>query len=52
MPDYEAGQIKLLPEFWNEVNDGEVTLKFHFWSGDIVMYKIVKNGTNVTGEAS
>ncbi|RRJ64042.1 cellulase [Paenibacillus oralis] len=49
MPDYETGVIKLQPEFWREVNNGEVTLKFHFWSGEIVTYKAVKSGTSVTG---
>lgn len=49
VPDYETGVIKLQPEFWREVNDGEVTLKFHFWSGEIVAYKVVKSGTSVTG---
>lgn len=51
MPDYAAGQIKLQPEFFNEVKDGEVTLKFHFWSGEIVSYKLTKSGTSVTGKA-
>lgn len=52
VPDYETGVIKLQPEFWREVNDGEVTLKFHFWSGEIVAYKVVKSGTNVTGTSA
>ncbi|MEK3868964.1 MULTISPECIES: cellulase family glycosylhydrolase [unclassified Paenibacillus] len=52
VPDYETGVIKLQPEFWREVNDGEVTLKFHFWSGEIVAYKVVKSGTSVTGTSA
>ncbi|MGG6310928.1 cellulase family glycosylhydrolase [Paenibacillus macerans] len=51
MPDSAAGQIKLLPEFFKEVKDGEVTLKFHFWSGEIVSYKLTKTGSAVTGKA-
>jgi hypothetical protein len=38
--------------FFNEVNDGVVILKFHFWSGAIIEYKITKNGTSITGTAS
>lgn len=51
MPDLASGQIKLLPEFFKEVKDGEVTLKFHFWSGEIVSYKLTKTGTAVKGQA-
>ncbi|WP_058830907.1 cellulase family glycosylhydrolase [Paenibacillus polymyxa] len=51
-PAYDANGIKLLPEFFNSVKDGEVTLKFHFWSGDVVTYKITKSGTRVTGVTS
>ncbi|MCF2716624.1 cellulase family glycosylhydrolase [Paenibacillus sp. UKAQ_18] len=51
-PAYDANGIKLLPEFFNSVKDGDVTLKFHFWSGDVVTYKIAKSGTRVTGTTS
>ncbi|WP_408638033.1 hypothetical protein [Paenibacillus sonchi] len=34
---------------FNEVNNGDVILKFHFWNGEILNYKITKNGTCVTG---
>ncbi|WP_025679362.1 cellulase family glycosylhydrolase [Paenibacillus polymyxa] len=51
-PAYDANGIKLLPEFFNSVKDGEVTLKFHFWSGDVVTYKITKSETRVTGVTS
>ncbi|WDM22076.1 cellulase family glycosylhydrolase [Paenibacillus polymyxa] len=51
-PAYDANGIQLLPEFFNSVKDGEVTLKFHFWSGDVVTYKITKSGTRVTGTTS
>ncbi|GAA0478918.1 hypothetical protein Aca07nite_86160 [Actinoplanes capillaceus] len=48
-PDYTAGTILLKPEFFAEVNDGAVTLTFHFWSGTQVAYRITKSGTTVTG---
>ncbi|APB68897.1 cellulase [Paenibacillus polymyxa] len=51
-PAYDANGIKLLPELFNSVKDSEVTLKFHFWSGDVVTYKITKSGTRVTGTTS
>ncbi|WP_110930279.1 cellulase family glycosylhydrolase [Paenibacillus bouchesdurhonensis] len=51
-PAYSEGKIKLQQAFFNEVNDGTITLKFHFWSGEIVNYTIKKNGSTVTGTAS
>lgn len=51
-PDYDRNVIELKPNFFNETNDGEVTLKFHFWNGDVITYKITKNGTSVVGVAS
>jgi len=51
-PDYNANTITLEPEFFNEVNDGRVTLTFHFWSGTLVTYYITKNGTSVTGSTT
>lgn len=51
-PSFATDQIKLLPEFFKEVKDGEVILKFHFWSGEIVNYKLTKKGTVVTGQVS
>ena len=51
-PSYLSNQITLKPAFFNEVRDGDVTLKFHFWSGEIITYKITKNGSSVTGSTS
>ncbi|WP_028608918.1 cellulase family glycosylhydrolase [Paenibacillus harenae] len=51
-PSYAANEITLTQSFFNEVNDGTVILKFHFWSGAIIEYTITKNGTNITGTAS
>lgn len=48
-PSYDDGKITLKPNFFNEVNDGEVILKFHFWSGKVISYKITKSGTAITG---
>lgn len=51
LPSYDTNEIKLLPAFFNEVQDGEVILKFHFWSGKVVTYSITKNGTSIVGKA-
>ncbi|MUT64849.1 cellulase family glycosylhydrolase [Paenibacillus sp. NEAU-GSW1] len=51
-PSYDTNEIKLLPAFFNEVNDGQVNLKFHFWSGNVITYTITKSGTSITGIAS
>ncbi|GAB7045538.1 cellulase family glycosylhydrolase [Catenuloplanes indicus] len=48
-PDYTANTIILKPEFFAEVNDGTVTLTFHFWSGTQITYHVTKSGTSVTG---
>jgi aryl-phospho-beta-D-glucosidase BglC (GH1 family) len=52
LPSYATNEIKLTQGFFNEMNDGVVILKFHFWSGAIIEYKITKNGTSITGTAS
>ncbi|WP_208798935.1 hypothetical protein [Microbispora triticiradicis] len=51
-PDYAANTIILKPEFFAEVNDGRVTLTFHFWSGTKITYYITKSGANVTGSTT
>jgi hypothetical protein len=51
-PSYATNEITLTQSFFNEVNDGTVILKFHFWSGAIIEYTITKNGTSITGTAS
>ncbi|MEU8202941.1 cellulase family glycosylhydrolase [Streptosporangium sp. NPDC049046] len=48
-PDYNANSIILKPEFFAEVNDGRITLTFHFWSGKQLTYYITKSGSTVTG---
>jgi hypothetical protein len=51
-PSYDTKTITLKSNFFNEVNDGVIILKFHFWSGETVNYTITKNGTSIVGEAS
>ena len=51
-PDYTAGTITLKDAFFAEVNDGTVTLTFHFWSGATTTYTITKSGTTVTGSTA
>ncbi|WP_240808877.1 cellulase family glycosylhydrolase [Microbispora catharanthi] len=51
-PDYSANTVILKPDFFAEVNDGRVTLTFHFWSGAQTTYYITKSGTTVTGGTS
>lgn len=48
VPSYETNEIKLTKAFFDEIKDGQVTLKFHFWSGEILEYIIEKDGTRVT----
>lgn len=48
-PSYDDGTIELHSNFFNEVRDGDVHLKFHFWSGEMLEYSITKNGNRVTG---
>lgn len=50
-PAYATNQIQLKREFFNEVKDGEVVLKFHFLSGTVVEYLLVKEGVKVVGTA-
>ncbi|WP_236570410.1 cellulase family glycosylhydrolase [Paenibacillus sp. An7] len=48
IPSYETNEIKLTKAFFNEIKDGKVILKFHFWSGEMIEYIIEKEGTSVT----
>ncbi|XEC94789.1 cellulase family glycosylhydrolase [Paenibacillus tarimensis] len=52
-PNYDANEIQLHSSFFNEVEDDrEVTLKFHFWSGEMVTYTLTKSGASVVGTAN
>lgn len=50
-PDYKLNLVDLTSEFFNEVNDGEVLLKLHFWSGAVLDYRLSVSGSKVTGTA-
>ncbi|MDQ0116651.1 hypothetical protein J2T15_006133 [Paenibacillus harenae] len=41
--------VDLTTEFFNEVNDGEVMLKLHFWSRAVFDYRLSVSGSKVTG---
>ncbi|NMO94601.1 cellulase family glycosylhydrolase [Paenibacillus lemnae] len=49
VPLYETQKIKLTRAFLDELEEGTVQLKFHFWSGEIMEYLITKEGTSITG---
>lgn len=48
-PRYEQNLIILTTRFMNELRDGEVLLRFHFWSGEILEYMIDKSGSSWAG---
>jgi endoglucanase len=51
-PDYGSNTLALTSDFFAEVDDDrEVTLTFHFWSGETVTYSVTKSGGSVTGTA-
>lgn len=49
VPLYESNIIKIPKEFFNDVKDGKVILKIHFWSGSIVTYLLEKQESDVFG---
>ncbi|WP_270167263.1 cellulase family glycosylhydrolase [Paenibacillus sp. SYP-B4298] len=48
-PSYGSNQIVLKQNFFNDVNNGTVILKFHFWSGAVIQYTLNKSGNWVSG---
>lgn len=48
-PEYAQGRIRLTREFLEALRDGEVLLRFHFWSGEVVPYVLQKEGSRVLG---
>ncbi|HZK34387.1 MAG TPA: cellulase family glycosylhydrolase [Bacillota bacterium] len=49
-PVYEYNIVKLTEEFFDQVNDDqEILLKFHFWSGEVIDYRITKSGNWIDG---
>lgn len=47
-----AYKISLSPDFLRGLEDGEILLKFHFWSGEIIEYTLVKDGDRIKGISS
>lgn len=50
MPLYDLNYIKVTENFFEEVQDGEILFKMHFWSGNIVEYNINKDGMLIEGK--
>ncbi|MNZ95746.1 hypothetical protein D3C78_1149130 [compost metagenome] len=48
-PSYSTNEIKLTKEFFAEVNDGEVLLTLHFWSGNKLTYSFTKTQDRIIG---
>lgn len=48
-PDNANNTITISPNFFAETTGGTINLTFHFWSGQIVKYKLTTKGTKVTG---
>jgi aryl-phospho-beta-D-glucosidase BglC (GH1 family) len=46
--DYVNNEVVMTNNFFKEAKDGEITLKFHFQSGEVLQCKILKAGTTVT----
>lgn len=46
--NYAENKVVMTNNFFKEARDGEITLKFHFQSGEILQCKILKAGTTVT----
>jgi aryl-phospho-beta-D-glucosidase BglC (GH1 family) len=46
--DYVNNQVVMTNNFFKEAKDGEITLKFHFQSGEVLQCKILKAGSAVT----
>ncbi|MDF2836366.1 MAG: hypothetical protein K0Q63_2006, partial [Paenibacillus sp.] len=50
-PSYDNNEIKLLPRFFEDLADGEIKLKFHFQSGRMADYTLVKEAMKIEGIA-
>ena len=49
-PHHDSDMIVLEREFLRELEDGEILLTFHFWSGEQVEYLLHREGRNLSGE--
>lgn len=45
--NYDANKVVITQKFFDEAKDGEIILKFHFQSGEVIEYRILKSGTTV-----
>src|SRR5690554_3208092 len=50
-PLYDREVIEITPAFFKETKDGEILLRFHFWSGAIIEYSLEKRGATVVGRS-
>ncbi|MBO9596417.1 MAG: cellulase family glycosylhydrolase, partial [Cohnella sp.] len=48
-PNDDGTLVTLTKEFFEQVQDGEVLLKLHFWSGEVVEYRLTVEGNKVSG---
>jgi endoglucanase len=50
LPDYSADTITIKPAFFSAENSRTIDLTFHFWSGQIVRYRLSLKGNRVVGK--
>ncbi|WP_241964534.1 cellulase family glycosylhydrolase [Paraliobacillus zengyii] len=50
-PSYDSNEILFTENFFNELNNGETKVTFHFWSGEEVYYTLTKEDNTITGVA-
>jgi endoglucanase len=48
-PLYDKNEVVIKQNFFNEVDNGEVLITLHFWSGEKISYKLTKDGNDVIG---
>ncbi|MFC5530612.1 cellulase family glycosylhydrolase [Cohnella yongneupensis] len=51
LPKRESNLVTLPSAFFDQVKDGEVLLRLHFGSGNVIEYKLTIEGNQVTGTA-
>jgi len=45
--DYNANKVIIKDKFFAEANDGKITFKLHFQSGEVLQYSIMKSGKTI-----
>ncbi|WP_438432673.1 cellulase family glycosylhydrolase [Gorillibacterium sp. sgz500922] len=48
-PDYDNNLIQMPKAFFEQVKDGEIRVKLHFWSGAVLDYTMTVSGDAVSG---